>query len=335
MPSPEHQGSSLTTPKTQLPEALCIGAIHWDTIAHAEQKVLRETSTPSKLKQKAGGVATNVARALARLDVSVTLLGATGNDPAAKAIEDQLQAESIKTCFSKRSSFATGQYLALHDPDGGLAAACVDDAVLRTAPFSTFDGLADKAPGAKLWFVDANLTEEHLEHVGAQARDAKVRLIADGVSRAKVARLKRILKDIHLLVLNYDEAEALVGSFENTVSNRHPHGPRELLEALGTLGANSILITNGSKPVHGRQKFANGETILFERTPPSANIVDVTGAGDSLIAGTIASMLHQGLSAQSDKDLKAQLSYGLEAARLTLETTGAVSESLSFKLLFG
>lgn len=295
--------------------ALCIGAIHWDTIAHADRPILRETSTPSRLVQKAGGVATNVARAMAKLDVKVALAGATGDDPAALAIAQTLEAENITQAFVKRSGFSTGQYLALHDPDGSLTAACVDDLVLREAPISTFDGLARKAPNATHWFVDANLTPDQLAHVIRQANDAGVFLAADAVSVAKAEKLQPHLDKIDILLMNRAEAAALVSGDIGQMDDR------ALFDAVLNTGIKGTIMTRGSDPL-----FAYHEGNRFEVASKATKVVDVTGAGDALVAGTLSG-LARGL------EIARCLEVGVAAAALTLASPGAVADTLSWQAL--
>jgi pseudouridine kinase len=292
----------------------CFGAVHWDIIAHADRRILRDTSTPAHLDQKPGGVATNVARALARLGIETYLIGAIGSDPAARAIREQLNRDGVMPFLLERPDFATGQYLALHDPDGGLAAACIDDKVLSTAPEAHFIQSAETPPPDALWFVDANLPAPILARLSELAPDGA--LIADGVSEAKAPRLRSILPKLALCLLNRAEALALTDLPGSTST---PDLSARLLE----LGAAAVVITAGSDPLHYRRADGAGEI-----PSPAAKIVDVTGAGDALIAGTLAARAR-------GFDLTSALSVGQRAARATLECTGAVPSLLNWPLVAG
>ncbi|SHM14390.1 PfkB family carbohydrate kinase [Roseibium suaedae] len=287
----------------------CFGAIHYDIIAHADRTILRETSTPARIDMKPGGVATNVARSLARLGTPVTLTGMVGNDSAGASIQQILKMEGVAADLSVRDGHTTGQYLALHDPDGSLAAACISDTVLTSAPLHLFEEAASRADSEGWWLLDANLPEAALSLLARTAPSG--RLAAEAVSIAKAPRLRAILSRISLLFLNRAEAATL--SSLNAEASLDAHS-----EKLLAAGVQTVIITDGAGPLHVRSP----ELSLFLPTP-DANVVDVTGAGDALVAGTL-SALGRGLP------LEAAASAGQQAARIALETTGAAPANLTW-----
>lgn len=292
----------------------CFGAVHWDIIVHAAQPIVPETSTPARMVHKPGGVATNVARALARLNVPTALAGLIGDDAVGKAVSDQLAAEGISLALQRLEGGATGQYVAFHDPDGSLPAACVDDRILSTAEEDAFAGILEvltlpAATPQERWFVDANLPESILRRIAAAAPDD--RLVADGVSRAKVGRLRSILPETDLVFLNASEARMLTGPDACAPAE-------ELTLRVRAMGASAVVVSEGAGPVH----FADADGAgMFQ--PESCEIADVTGAGDALIAGTLAALARGWTLAKA-------LPVGLATARLTLQTPGAVADRLSW-----
>lgn len=295
---------------------VAIGAIHYDTIAHAREPIRPETSTPARLSARPGGVATNVARALVRLGVPVHLVGTVGDDGAAQMLAAQLSGEGLRLETVARKGFATGQYLALHDPSGALTAACVDDRVLSEAPDDLFDaiiaGLASKAQADTIWFVDANLTETMLMRVADLAGPG--RLVANAVSDAKARRLLPVLGRLDCLMLNRGEAAALTGLARDAA-------PEALADALSGTGLKRYILTCGADDV-----LVLDEGCLHPFSPPRTDIVDVTGAGDALMAGTIAAMA-RGFG------LTQAVPCGLAAAALTLASTGALAGNLTWDAL--
>lgn len=290
---------------------ICIGAIHQDLLAHAKEVYRPETSTPARLTAKPGGVATNIARTLARLGTPVTLAGTIGADGAGKATASQLEHEGIHLLPVVQPDYPTGQYIAFHNPDGALAAASVDDRILSEAPATLFDPLWERLQSTAAdtyWFVDANLPQGLLEKAAAQAPDG--RLIANAVSDAKAPRLRPILPQLFCLMLNRGEAAALTGEPVNSPG-------AALIDALRSLGAKRIVLTSGKEDVlvfdgHGHSAFPTRAT----------RIVDVTGAGDALTAGIIAAL-------SRGTQLKQAIPYGLAAAAITLKSTGALAEDIS------
>ncbi|GAB2183409.1 PfkB family carbohydrate kinase [Roseibium sp. LAB1] len=292
---------------------IAIGAIHYDTIAHASEPIRPETSTPSRLSAKPGGVATNIARALVRLGVGTHLVGTVGEDGAADILTRQLRQEGLELHVTTRAGFATGQYLALHNPAGDLAAACVDDRVLSDAPEDLFDGivadLATSATDGTIWFLDANLPEAMLVRLTNLARPG--RLIANAVSDAKAIRLQAVLEKLDCLMLNRGEAATLAGLSRDASSE-------DLAAALGQTGLRRFVLTSAASDV-----LVLESGILHRFKPLQTQIVDVTGAGDALTAGTVAALAR-------GYGLTQAVPAGLAAAALTLRSTGALAEELSW-----
>lgn len=302
------------------------GAIHLDTIAHADRRILRETSTPAALAVRPGGVATNVARALARLDCRIALAGRLGREAEADGLLVQLTTEGVDTAAIRRSDLPSGRYLALHDPDGTLAAAVVDARITETLEPGALLPLTEAQEGAGCWFLDANLPQPLLVELAEAAGER--RLTADAVSRAKAARLAPILPRLDLLFCNRAEATALLGrDTEQDEKQREPDDSGvEAASALVKAGVRAVVMTRGAAPVLLATHAGIEEISLTTRdgaAAPSPSIVDVTGAGDALIAGTLAGLEHGLPLAQA-------VAAGMRAAALTLECAGAVAEALDW-----
>jgi len=297
-------------------KVVAIGAIHLDTIAHAGEPIRSETSTPAEFSTRPGGVATNVARVLARLGIETSLAGTVGDDAAAGMLVSRLTSEGIGLVYATRHGSSTGQYLALHDPDGTLAAACVDDRILSEAPPELFDPILDDlvadARPETIWFVDANLPESMLARVADRLSGR--RRIANAVSDAKASRLKSVLSHLDCLFLNRGEAAALTGAAEAASAE-------DLADALAKTGLRRFVLTGG-----GADVLVGEDGALRRFSAPRTEIVDVTGAGDALTAGTLAA-LARGLP------LSQAVPYGLAAAALTLRATGALADNLSWDAL--
>ena len=295
---------------------VALGAVHSDTIAHAAETIRPETSTPARLQARAGGVAANVARALIKLGVKTTLIGAVGDDGAARSLSDQFAEENLAFRPVIRPGYATGQYLALHNPDGSLAAACVDDRVLSMAPPDLFDDVLDRLEAGqgedKIWFLDANLPEEMLIHLAG--RFGAARLLANAVSDAKAVRLRPLLDKLHCLFVNAGEASSLTGQKPGA-------DPDSLAAALSATGLQRFVLTSGADDL-----IVKDGTDFTRFTPAKVNVVDVTGAGDALTAGCLAALAR-------GRTLKEAVPFGLKAAELTLQSTGALPETLAWQAL--
>lgn len=300
-------------PQARPAPLVCIGAMHLDTICHAADAIRAETSTPAHMSTRPGGVATNVARSVRKLGLKTSLIGAVGSDGAATSLAARLKADGIDLALADRADYLTGQYIALHNPDGSLAAACVDDRILSEAAPHLFQDqitrLKETQPDA-LWFVDANLPADMLEAVTAGLDPS--RTIANAVSEAKAPRLRPVVSRLSCLMLNRGEAIALTRLADTTSSET-------LMKALRGMGARQVVLTEGASGVlvHDGKTMARFDAL-------KTGVVDVTGAGDALAAGIIAAL------ARGYRLMEA-LPVGLKAAALTLGSTGALADTLTWE----
>jgi pseudouridine kinase len=205
---------------------------------------------------------------------------------------------------------ASAQYVAVLDPEGdlvlGVAAMDVLDRIdaeqVRAAVLGTTSSSPSSDPP---WlFVDCNLPADVL----AQALACGVPVVVDAVSTPKVVRLPADLGAVTVLSGNADEARAWLRHH-----GHDPAGDDETLAArLHAAGPAGVLLTRGAAGV----VVADASGV---RSVPAPRIepVDVTGAGDALVAGTIAALL-------AGADLTAAAMVGTALAGHTIRSTDTV-----------
>ena len=161
-------------------------------------------------------------------------------------------------------------------------------------------------------FADCNLPSDTLHALLDLSRSHSRLLAVDAVSVSKADRLPHDLHGIEVLFLNRDEARALTGE---------SLAPSDAASALIERGANRVVLTCGAEGLIVAE--ASGTMPL-----PSdrAQIVDATGAGDALIAATLAGLAGGLLLADAARS-------GMIAARLTLAHSASVRPDLSPDLL--
>ena len=287
------------------------GAIHMDRIAHAHEGVQADHSTPGIISAQPGGVASNVARALQHLGHQCTLVGAVGADSDGDSLLQSLRSDGIETAQIVRRPTPTSSYLAIHNPDGSLVAALVDSKTTEAIVPNDLRLLEPSIQMSQTWIIDANLPEALITYI---ARNTSGRtLVANAVSPAKASRLRSILPAIDLIFANLEEAQVLLGAVFDTAE--------AAAEALVKAGVDTASVTHGSKTIAAVSSL---DRVLL--TPLRTQIVDVTGAGDALMAG----FLH---ARAKGLDLQAQAEYGRAAAALTLQQSGAAHKCLSDEAL--
>lgn len=303
-----------------LPErqrVVCIGGATLNRKYRLNQPAVIGTSNPATGYRNFGGVSRNVAENLARLGAAVALVSVAGDDESGRAMLRQLQDIGIDVSQTLVSSnVATAEYAAILDP--------AKDLILGIADMQAFDlitpGLIDKAwphLSAASWvFVDCNPTAEALAEIFLRKRSgAKFKLAADTVSVHKAHRLPQDLTGLDVLFTNVDEAGAVLG--EDQPSGSAADLGIRLLER----GVAAVIITQG-----GRGHLVVTRDAITMVPAISIQPVDVTGAGDSLIAGTLLRLL-------GGEDLIQASRTGSLVAALTVESSTDVHPLLSEQLL--
>ncbi len=263
------------------PSVICIGSALWDTIARAENPLHGGADVPGRIDRQLGGVALNVALALADRDVSVAILSAVGNDADGDALLVAAEARGVDCSYVTRGNFPTDNYNAIEAPNGELFAAVADCHSLERAGSTILEPLRDgslasaQAPYPGTIIVDGNLSTDTLADFAVQKDGCAAFLVFIPASPGKAARLKDSLTTCGgTLFANRIEAEILCDCTFR--------GSAEAATAILQVGANAV-ITDSAKPA----SWADGQDIRTA-TPPDVTVTSVTGAGDAFLAGFIA-----------------------------------------------
>ncbi|MDD2867818.1 carbohydrate kinase [Neomegalonema sp.] len=297
---------------------LCVGGAVMDRRYRLLAPARMETSNPAEGSRSHGGVARNVAENLALLGRRPGFLSVVGDDEPGRLLLEHLRGRGVDVSRVLTLPGArTAEYVALLDPSGELVLAAADMAIFdRLTPEDLLRAWPHVA-GASWVFADANLTPEALACLCARRGGGNYRLAVDAVSVPKTRRLPADLSGIDLLFLNADEAAALLDAPRATSGAEALAAARALCDR----GAGSVRLSRGAA---GAALAGEG----FEALLPAvaAEVVDVTGAGDAAMAGTLHALL-----AGEDPVAAARLG-GLMAA-LTIEAPGAVRDDLTPELL--
>lgn len=308
------------TPSTPAPGALdvlCVGGAAVDLDLRLDHETLLGTSNLATASEGFGGVARNVAVLLARFEVRTALLTAVGDDPAGSALLADTAAAGVDTRYAVVApGGTTARYVAVLDAAGELI---IGANAMRVTEALTPEIVAAAEYGRPRWiFAECNLSADALRAVMQRHRDdPRMRLAIDTISVPKAARLPAELDAIDLLFCNVDEANAVVGRTEE----RTRAGADRLASALVDRGIGSVVVTLGDG---GHVAHTAGTS--WWSAAVAARVVDVTGAGDALIAVTLAGIL-RGL------DLPAAAREGALAAAMTTESPRIAPANLDSTLL--
>jgi pseudouridine kinase len=242
-----------------------------------------------------GGVGRNVAENLARLGSPVALVSVVGSDPDGDWLLDETAGAGVDVTPVLRGG-QTGRYVAVLDVDGDLVAGVSDMAATDAITPEALD--LDLLGSAALVVVDGNLpvpTIDAILSLGA-------RVVIDPVSVAKAERISLLLsgkRPVFAITPNQDELAAL-----GSVEELHERGVEVVWVRRGAAGS---LLSAADRAT--------------ELAAPGVVPVDVTGAGDAMLAA----FCHRLLGGASLADAAR---YGHEAAALTVASPHTVRPDL-------
>ena len=258
----------------------CIGAAHFDVKAKLLVPFKAKSSHPVTSFFSTGGVIRNVAENLARLSLNVQLVSRVGADARGSDLLQAMRELGIDvSCTSQSSTQPTATYTAVLDSQGELIIGLADMEIYDEVNPSLLGGIDKEAP---YWFVDSSFSVETLRWICLN-RPKKTKLWAMAISPTKVVRWKSLLSHLDLLFLNRYELERLVD-----VKGDDLHSAAALLVENGP---QAVIVTEGEKGAFVCRRGGH----LFSLEAHPVHVVDVTGAGDALAAGTLFGVI-QGFS---------------------------------------
>jgi pseudouridine kinase len=274
------------------------------------------SSNPVSMKVSVGGVARNVADNLARLGLGVALVSRVGTDMEGVAVLSSLAETGIYTTACTRSATATtASYTALLDKRGDLVVGLADMDIYDELTVEYLEPLLPWLSSIPVWFIDCNLPAESLRFL-LRNKPADCTVYVDCVSVAKAMRLEGALRGIDTLFANADEAAYL--------SHVPIKAPLDVCEAgyrLMCSGVGSVVIMRGAEGAFVASPYDHD---FFEAYP--ADVAEVTGAGDALIAGVIFGRL-------SGHPMDEAMQLGMACSAWALEVTETVNPVLSADLV--
>jgi len=285
---------------------LCYGGLHYDRLAHCLDDFQLGASNPVRSLAEPGGVASNIARNLANLNVQVGIASLLGEDSDGDQLLATLTQCGVDTSLTQRnSSCTTAGYTAVLDKEGELALGLADMDIYDRFDPAHLEHLLAPSLTSNWWLVDANLPADTLNHIGLNKRDQT--LCAAPVSPSKAKRWRGNLYPVDIFAGNRREASVLTDSEISTTNDASVAA-----RALQSQGPELVLITLGPDGV----VMAEGNSCAHWSIPRTS-VCDVNGAGDALYAGFIAARVDATRPVQA-------LRQGIALASLTAEQSGAV-----------
>jgi len=239
-----------------------------------------------------GGCAANTAISLAKLGVSVSVVGKVGQDLFGDAVERDLQKSGVRTdALCRSSTHGTSKTVIL--PVIGEDRRYIHT-IGANADFSVEDISIPLALQAQVFALGGycvlpRLDPQRIAALLDNLRANGVRTMLDVVVPASTSHptlddLRPILPFIDVFMPNIEEAAILTGEAD----------PRKQAELFLQAGCATAIITKGENGA----LLMNGQETLEAPAFP-VEVVDVSGAGDAFVAGFIVGLLEQWTMADS------------------------------------
>lgn len=287
-----------------------VGGINLDTLARIEASTVRGSSNPGRTVTAPGGVVRNIAENLARLGSPVRLVGSVGRDHAGDLLISGLSQLDVDISrIRRRDDVRTGTYTAVLGSDGSLDVGVADMAATETVvPADLGGSLLEDA----CWLVvDGNLRADTIAHGLRLAAASGVPVALDPVGVAKAARLGPV-PGVHTFTPNSAELAAWAGTDDHDAAIAQAHAQ----------GVEVVWLRNGAE---GSTLHRAGLPAVSIRLRP-AEVVDVTGAGDAMLAAYVHRM-------RGNAEVEEAARFGAAAAWLTVGSPSAVRADLTEDLV--
>jgi pseudouridine kinase len=292
----------------QQPLVVVVGGANLDIKAHSKRPVEPGTSNPGATAIAPGGVGRNIAEALARLGTPTALVAAVGTDLFGDRVLDATASAGVDVGAVRRIAGPTGTYTAVLDADGELVAAVSDMAATEQLAPADIDAVASTIAGARLVVLDGNLAAATLDRAADVAHGAGVPVLVEPVSVPKarlLAPLLRAGRPVFVATPNEDELAALGG-----------------LAGLHERGVECVWVRQGA----AGSTWHDGSGSATIAAVPVAEVLDVTGAGDAMLAGFCHALLAGATPVEA-------AAYGHAAAALTIASPHTVRPDLTDALV--
>jgi pseudouridine kinase len=292
-------------------DVVVVGGMNLDTLARITGETVPASSNPGTTATAHGGVGRNVAENLARLGSPVRMIGVVGDDHPGTELLARLTTVDVDVSRVRRSQhLRTGTYTAVLDHQGGLVVGVADMAA--TDSLRPDDVTRESLRGASWLVLDGNLPTDTIAHCLALADERDLPVVLDPVGVTKAARLGR-LPGLHTFTPNRDELLAWAGTDDVDAAREHAHAQ----------GIDVVWLREGAD---GSTLHTGGEATRLHLPP--ADVVDVTGAGDAMLAAYVHRLR------AGDSVVQAGW-FATAAAWLTVQSTTTVRRDLTEDLVHG
>lgn len=257
------------------PYVLVLGVSVYDIFGFTNHKYREKDSNPGSVRVSFGGVCRNIAENIARVDVSTKLITVVGDDEKGKCLLEDAKDKNLDvqdTLIIEGGSTPT--YMAILDECGEMQSAVVDMKIMDEMTTEFMDEKAEVIRNAAYMVLDVD-NPTILRYILANFTETK--FILDSVSACKVLKVKDCIRNLHTFKPNRHEAEVLCGFKIQTTEEVQRAG-----QYFKNLGIENVFISLDKDGMY----YNNGSSEGIMKSNHT-EVVNVTGAGDSCVAGLV------------------------------------------------
>lgn len=256
------------------PYILVLGASVYDIFGFTYKNYKAHDSNPGCVKVSFGGVCRNIAENMAKLGINTKLISIVGDDEKGKSILKHAEMVGLDMTDSLiLPGESTPTYMAILNEHGEMESAIVDMNITDKITEEFIDSKAEIIKNAEYMVLDSD-NPAILEYILTKYEGC-TKFILDPVSAAKVQKVKHLINRFHTIKPNRHEAECLCG-FKVENHDDVKRAGRYFLD----LGVKHVFISLDAEGMYYNDGVDEGVI-----KAPDVQVVNVTGAGDSCVAG--------------------------------------------------
>lgn len=264
------------------PYVLVLGVSVYDIFGFTDCNYREKDSNPGRVCVSFGGVCRNVAENMARVGVNTKFITIVGDDEKGKCLlEDAKNKQMDVSDALIIEGGSTPTYMAILDECGELRSAIVDMKITDQMSTEFIDSKAEIIKNAEYMVLDVD-NPKILEYILTKFKGT-TKFIVDSVSATKVLTVKHLIHDFHTFKPNRHEAEVLCG-FEIQSQD----DVRRAGKYFRDLGIEQVFISLDADGIYYNNGVEEG-IMKAEKIP----VVNVTGAGDSCVAGLVHGYMNE------------------------------------------
>lgn len=297
------------------PYILVFGVSIYDIIGFTNRNFKPHDSNPGKVRVSFGGVCRNIAENLARVGVNTKFISVVGDDEKGRSLlehANKMNLDMKDSLIVKGESTPT--YMAILNEEGELEAGIVDMKVTEYITEEFIDSKAELFEQAEYVVLDSD-NPQLLEYI-LKKFYKKTKFILDPVSAAKAKPLKHLISYFHTIKPNRLEAEVLCGFPIKDMEDIKRAGKYFLDQ-----GVQKVFISLDMQGVYYNDRESEG--IL---KADKVSVVNVTGAGDSCVAGL-------GFGFMKGLDTRNTLKVAIAMSVITIAHADTIHPDMNYNLV--